>query len=266
MEKKILALDFDGVIANSMRELVVVACNTLLSLYPETSIGAGKKVLIDDAVDFLEENDDLVKAFYRIASHAKDAQEYVACCLLLSQGKEAHSRKQFEEFFATIPEGKRDQFQKRFYAERSLLQADMDAWVRLNPPFPAIAEGVKRAFGRIPMVIVTTKDRHSCTSLLHAYGLAFREEDIIANDRGLDKGAHMHTLSCRFGIEASGIIFVDDVPENHFRVKQSGAQCYLATWGYQSGEARRDAKRMGITLLSESGFLALVERIAGEQT
>jgi phosphoglycolate phosphatase-like HAD superfamily hydrolase len=233
---KVLALDFDGVIADSAREAFAVAVRTFGALHPDSSL-AGRE---DDA--------DLLARFLELMPLGNRAEDYAVALAAIEQGVEIADQAAYDAFHGSLDAGRLRVFHKRFYQVRAAwVEADPSGWLARTPPYPGICAMLRRRAGEVELAIATSKDRRSVRALLEAYGIAhlFEGDRVLDKETGVRKRTHVELLARRFGQAAREVTFVDDKVNHLLDVASLGARCALAAWGYNGARERRAAERAG---------------------
>jgi phosphoglycolate phosphatase-like HAD superfamily hydrolase len=233
---RVLALDFDGVIADSAREAFAVAVRTFGALHP-TSCLAGRE---DDAAPLAR--------FLELMPLGNRAEDYAVALMAIERGVEIADQAAYDAFYRSLDAGALRTFHRRFYQVRAAwAQADPEGWLAHTPSYPAICELLRRRAGEAELAIATSKDRRSVGALLEAYGIAdlFEGDRVLDKETGVRKRTHVELLARRFACPAREVTFVDDKVNHLFDVASLGARCALAAWGYNGERERREAERAG---------------------
>lgn len=243
---KVIALDFDGVVADTENECYIICLPAFRSM--------GEKI----------ENSRRVRSQFRKARpYVKHADCYYTVLKILQDPKADFNKILFEEFSKEREKNKEKGkiFHKLFYEERAKLQKDMKKWIKLNPPFPKIPNVIKRLAKSSPIVIVTSKDMHSTKLLLENYGIETEEENIIPKEFSMDKRDHMKFISDKFGVQCNEIVFIEDNLEQLLRVRELGVKLVLVDWGYNTEKQRKEAKKLGMKVAGVNNFEKVVQEI-----
>jgi phosphoglycolate phosphatase-like HAD superfamily hydrolase len=243
---KLLALDFDGVIADSAPESFATACATWRSLAP------GSRLLEADAGR-------LRAAFLSLMPLGNRAEDYGVALRILDQGARVESQEDYDAFRAGLDAAWLRSFHKRFYVERAARErADRAAWLREMSPYPGIAELLRRLARRVELAIATAKDRHSVRVLLGEWGLdaLFPEGRVLDKEAGVSKAQHVEKLQHELGVPFPEITFVDDKVNHLDAVAPLGPRCVLAGWGYNGPREHALAARRGYPVCSLADFEA----------
>lgn len=243
---KVIALDFDGVVADTENECYVISIPAFRRM--------GEKI---------EDNKHVRREFRKGRPYVKHADCYYTVLKILQDPKANFGSISLEEFSKERDKNKKkgEEFHKLFYVERAKLQKSMKKWIKLNPPFEEPAQAVKRLTKSFPIVIVTSKDKLSTKLLLESYGLHAEDDNILPKEFSMDKRDHMKFIADKFGVSLNDIVFVEDNLEQLLRVKELGVKLVLVDWGYNTSEQRKDAKKQGVKVVSVSNFEKIVRSI-----
>lgn len=235
---KLLALDFDGVLADSAREAFAVARRAYGELRPDSPLRRA-----DEA--------ELWRAFLELMPLGNRAEDYATALAAIDAGIELPDQAAYDAYRdAQDPDWLRA-FHRRFYQVRTdLSESDRDAWLALLGPYPQILELLRRRAGACEYAIASAKDRASVGILLAHYGVAdlFPTELIVDKEAGVTKDAHVARLAGLRDLDFAEITFVDDKVNHLDTVGPLGARCALAAWGYNGPREHRLAVARGYLL------------------
>ena len=253
MTDNILALDFDGVICDSVGECLYTAytCYGPMAGLPPVST--------------LEEISQSLRApFYRMRPYVRDGKDYIVILKLILDNSEVSQQHDFDEQSAlylpgicasmgvSSPQDLEEIFQKH---RRTIRQCDEHAWMEMNPLYTGVEQGIKSCSNHFDRIYVTTsKPTDAATKILRYYKIDLFAENIYGYDRVQrcqGKNGHLAHLHELTGRPYSQIHFVDDQVSHLKSASELGAGCYHATWGYTTLEQMKDVASYSITLLEE---------------
>jgi phosphoglycolate phosphatase-like HAD superfamily hydrolase len=232
---KLLALDFDGVVADSAREAFAVARRTYLELRPDSSLRSA-----DEAP--------LWHAFLGLMPLGNRAEDYATALAAIEAGIALPDQAAYDAYFDAQDPAWLRAFHRRFYQVRQALSdADRAAWLALLGPYPRVLELLRRRAGACEYAIASAKDRTSVGILLAHYGVAdlFAPELIVDKEAGVTKDLHLRRLAGLRGLDFSEITFIDDKVNHLDAVAPLGVRCALAAWGYNGPREHREARARG---------------------
>ena len=221
-----LALDFDGVICDSVDECHLTALNAWRLLNGQQQ----------PLTDFKALDQPAVERFRRLRHLAHSAPEFWGLIHFtyhepgavdrarfgLKMQAEATSLAAFEPLF--------------FKARGQLRSADPGRWLALNRMYPQFHTGWERIKGRLPVFIITTKDRESIRYFNRVWALGIPDNHLWTKERGTDKAQALLSLARQADCPPQSFVFVDDNPHHVQRVAATGARGFLARWGYVGQE------------------------------
>ena len=219
---KLLVLDFDGVIADSGRELFAVALATYLGLRPESRLRE-------------RDGNSLYAPFVALMPLGNRAEDFGVALAAIDAGVALSDQAAYDAYYALQDADWRRAFHARFYTERAdLFRRDARRWYDLVPPYPRFLEILRRRAGAVRYAIATAKDRRSVGALLEEYGVAdlFEPELVLDKETGVTKVAHHEHLARLCGVAYPEMTFVDDKVNHLDAVAALGVRCALSGWGY----------------------------------
>lgn len=238
---KALALDFDGVIADSAREAFAVALVTHAALRPSSPLAAAAA---DSAT-----RDALFARFVALMPLGNRAEDYAVALASIEAGVALADQADYDAFYASREMPFLRAFHTRFYEERrAFASRDAEGWLALLPPFQPFLDVLRRQAGNAVYAIATAKDRGSVERLLARYGVAdlFDPRWIFDKETGISKYHHIQQLAAGLGLDFAEIRFVDDKLNHLVDVAGLGVRCALAGWGYNGEREHQLAQAAGI--------------------
>lgn len=245
---KLLALDFDGVIADSAREAFRVALRTWAALRPESPLAASPAAALPGPAEEGTPDAPLYAAFLEIMPLGNRAEDYATALAALEADAALPDQDAYDAFKASLAPEFLRAFHGRFYRERAAwAETDPEGWRARMAPYAGIPELLRRRSGDVELAIATAKDRHSVRRLLEGYGVAdlFPEGSVLDKETGVSKRTHVERLAADRDLAPAEITFVDDKVNHLETVAPLGARCVLAAWGYNGPREHRLARRAG---------------------
>lgn len=247
---RVLALDFDGVIAESAPEAFVVSLRTFAAMLPSSPLAAHAAKLDGSAApsDAAVRASPLYAPFVEAMPLGNRAEDYAVILRALEARTPLPDQASYDRWHESCDPAWLERFHRRFYAERDALSArDPDGWSALMPAYPGLLALLRRRAGDAALAIATAKDRRSVSLLLARYGAAdlFRPELVLDKEAGRSKTAHIELLHERTGVPFAEMTFVDDKVNHLERVAPLGVRCALAAWGYNGPREREIARAHG---------------------
>jgi len=246
----VLALDFDGVLCDSSREVFVVAVDAYQSLKPGSALLDRLRPLRDDAlgggVDF--HSDALYTVFTGLLPLGNRAEDFGVSLKAIEDETVIEDQEGYDTFYREIGQKWLDTFHEAFYTARSRLrEADTGAWLELHLPYPGLAENLRSHRGRTAPAVATAKDARSVQLLLEHLGYSgvFDPGLILDKETGVKKTHHLEALRERTGVDFNRITFVDDKVNHLVSVAALGVRPILAGWGFNTPREHARARELG---------------------
>ncbi|MDO5297306.1 MAG: HAD family hydrolase [bacterium] len=233
-ERRVLALDFDGVFWNSVRECYEVA----LEAWEE----AGMPPFAQPYERF-RDGRWLVRA----------GRDFGTLMRLLEADPQLdileYTPEQFAEAGRQHPEWLK-RYGECFGRIRSQYRLEREAyWRSLQQPFQAVLDALPAWRERfVEVAVATTKDSESTRALLDQAGL---DIPVYGLEVGTDKSRHMQLLIDKYEVEPHSVYFIDDLLINLLDASKAGVRGHLALWGYNNEASRKKAQELGFVLLAE---------------
>ena len=241
----ILALDFDGVVIDSIEECLVVAYNAL-------AIHQGKPNRIRQ-IDELGE--DIILEARRIRNFIRYGQDYVYIHYALQQNVSIKNQQHFDRFLAE-QESLNSEFRQRFYAERArFLSKEPETWLALNPFYDGMRKFLEKYQTKERLCIITTKLKENVEAIINASKIDFNPMNILSADQKLSKSQLISKLLSKYHLNPSSFHFIDDQVDTLIRAKPTGVNLYLAQWGYNNENQVNKARNEQLCILTLSEFM-----------
>ena len=221
--KPILALDFDGVINNSLNECLISSYNAWQ--------------VIDSTVQWAWSNSDIpqpiVDSFSANRYHARNGAEFWLILMASKLPTAAVTSEEFDqlrqEHASFLPE-----FEEIFFRMRNRYRsADMPRWLGLQTRYEQSLERYAELLTTASCHIVTTKDLASVKFFNQHWSLGISEDNLWTREMDLPKSEIIELIANRANCLTGNIHFVDDHPDQVANVATTGANCYWASWGFQ---------------------------------
>jgi phosphoglycolate phosphatase-like HAD superfamily hydrolase len=246
----VLALDFDGVLCDSSREVFVVAVDTFAHLEPGSALIEQLQALRQDAVAGGGEyrKASIYEQFRELLPLGNRAEDFGVSLRAIDEGAEIGDQASYNAFYRELGQPWLDDFHRHFYECRARLrEGDREGWLRLHLPYPGLAEALRRHRDRTRPAVATAKDSRSVKLLLDELGFSgvFDPELILDKETGVEKAHHLRALQERTGAEYSDITFVDDKVNHLVGAAELGVRPVLAGWGFNSDREHELARSLG---------------------
>ena len=245
---RLLALDFDGVIADSAPEAFVVAMRTFRELRP----GAGPEPGVAHGPGAPARAQVLAHPLYpeflELMPLGNRAEDYGVILTALAAREPLPDQAAYDAWRDRLDRDWLRAFHKSFYRIRAgIADADPAGWTALMAPYPELPGLLRRRAGEVVLAIATAKDRRSVAALLRSYGIddLFPEDRVLDKETGVSKADHLAHLHGRLGIPYPEMAFLEDKVTHLDAVARLGVRCALAAWGYNGEREIRQARARG---------------------
>lgn len=240
-----LIFDFDGVLINSLDEVVLTTYNAATD-----SLFTSMAEVPADLAQVFKNNRFQVQAI-------GDAIALMNWCLI---NWRKDSQKIFtREEYRTIAQGSdialADRTNLIYDTRKRFIEKDIGRWFALHQTYQPLWDELIRRKNH-PFVILTNKDHDATLRLCRHFGLTIDAKDIYSGDNGVSKIENMLRIQERFGKEAFS--FIDDSVKNlnelnlYFNTEKKVLTLLLATWGYTGAQDSMMAQEYGYEVLQQT--------------
>lgn len=242
MNKKVLALDFDGVLWDSVGECFETGWRAYLEMTGRT--------LSDEAHR---------KSFYRGRPLARTGHDFYLLFALMEENPDRDLASIPLEEFVGVRQSRHSEtlrFEQIFYRLRNhYRKSEPDLWVSWQGPYPEVIAALDQWEEHFSgAALATTKDTESAQFLLNT---AERYWPVFGKEFSTDKADQIHGIAQHFRVAPTQVLFIDDLVENLDQVRSTGATTVLADWGYNLPESWRVAETKGYRTISVEGLAGL---------
>ncbi|GAB4112393.1 MAG: hypothetical protein Kow00103_01690 [Candidatus Caldatribacteriota bacterium] len=263
---QVLALDFDGVIVDSILDSLFVGHNAFLRVY-----GPGKRRFFGGK-PFTFENWEIIKeryqkeiSYYRtLRPYIRGATDYGIIQKIIDEEVSIKNQQEFDQFRDTV-EFDFKTYQKKFYLERERLQKiNYRLWYNLEPPYPKVLEGIKKFLEEGIKIVIATSNRREAIARSFTpeyFGFYLEPGDILDKRYGDDKSKQMQRIVKKYKVQFKDIHFIDDQISHLIKTKSLGVNVYLAAWSYATETQKNEAYRQNIPVMErEEDFYPTIRR------
>ncbi|MFC1482133.1 hypothetical protein ACFL6E_07825 [Candidatus Neomarinimicrobiota bacterium] len=221
--KPILALDFDGVINDSLDECLISSYNAWQEIKNSNHWAYSNADIPQPIVDCFRAN----------RYHARNGAEFWLILMASKLASDAITAEAFDQL-----RQEHDpfllEFEKIFFEVRSRYRAeDMERWLNLHTRYDQSIERYSDLLTAATCHIVTTKDLPSVKFFNEHWQLGIHEDNLWTREMDLPKSEIIKVIANKADCPTSQIHFVDDHPDQVANVAATGANCYWASWGFQ---------------------------------
>jgi phosphoglycolate phosphatase-like HAD superfamily hydrolase len=250
--RHVLALDFDGVISNSLLEAYLITWRIAGGLDPRLVPADGRLPTPENIHDFREQNREHWNAFKDIVPFCNRGEDYLLAHQAVCEKRIIKTQEEFYSFAQCSPKDRLDRFHEEFYCERyRLTDQELDRWLALNTAYPGVPEALKLLASKFTLAVATSKDRESVLRLLQNYGIKdyFEPHAVLDKSAGASKRAHLAALGEIYHCSFDRISFIDDKVAHLTDCSPLGVRPYLAGWGYNGTPEYETARKQNIPIL-----------------
>ena len=234
-QRHVLALDFDGVIGNSVNECLIVAYNAFYGLKDADRV---------KTVDAL--NPVLVQNFRRMRNLIRGGADFLFILLALEKELDIRNQKAFDAFTETNHQ-REHEFFEAFYQEREYLSSrHPDVWVQLNPLYEGMEAFLKQYPQKQALYIITTKKIFFVKKILAFYSIPLVPGNLFTSDKTKSKREILLEIKAKHKINPEQLWYIDDQVDTLIKIQNTGIQCLLAEWGYNDEAQHKIGGENGI--------------------
>lgn len=239
-----LALDFDGVICDSIAECLLVGYNAFRAF---TCSGP--------AVSRYEEIPAAQRAAARsLRPYIRSGEDYVYIYHAFSENAEITDQAAFDSF-CVLHAGLRDSYLDAFYSQRERMAVQFPShWINLNPLYPGMRNFLRRYKKPERLFIVSTKRAAYILQLLRGHGIPFSPDHVLGTHSSGPKPAVLRALIQKQKPGARLLFFVDDQVDTLLKINSPDICCILARWGYTGPDQVASARQADLTVMDLPQF------------
>lgn len=250
-----LIFDFDGVLIDSLDEVILTVYNTTLGTQMSSLMALPPA---------------LVGLFRRNRFHVQPIGDGILLMnwCLRHYRDESEKILQPREYRAIIDKATDPVAQRsgRVYESRQqFIERNAAEWAALHRPFQPLWNELARRQNQHGFAIVTNKNHAATEQLCRDFGLNLPSENIYSGDNGISKVENMQLILQRFGAET--YYFIDDSLKNLQELDQNLNQQkkmlipLLAGWGYIGPDDQAVAQKSGYDVLRQVDAVTLLTRL-----
>ncbi|HSN53393.1 MAG TPA: HAD family hydrolase [Candidatus Sulfomarinibacteraceae bacterium] len=252
---KVLALDFDGVVCDSFREVLATALAGYEAIAPGSPLVADLRSRhgVGPWHDLDLGGDPVAGAFEALMPLGNRAEDFGVALRAIESGAAVGDQAAYDRFHASIDDGWIERYHRLFYEKRrAARERDREGWIGLHAPYPPFLDLLRRRAGDAVLALATAKDRESAVLLLEHLdvGDLFEPSLVMDKETGVSKTAHLSRIRERAGVTFAEVTFVDDKANHLRKVAPLGVRPVLAAWGFNSAREHADARASGFAVVN----------------
>lgn len=268
---KILALDFDGVIVDSVLDSLFIGHNAYLRLCGKETekFFGGELFTFENWEEIKKRFQKEIKYYRTLRPYIRGATDYGLIQKLMEEKKPILNQEEFDNYRNTV-DFDFEAYREEFYQERERLQnVNYRAWYNLEPPYPKVIEGMKRFLEEGVKIIIATSNRRKAiikSFTPEYFGFTIAPEDIFDKRYGEDKSEQMKQIVKLYQVEFKEIYFIDDQASHLIQTKPLGIKAFLAGWSYATDAQKEETRKQNIPVIEkEEDFYPIVQNALREK-
>ena len=250
--KGVIIFDFDGVLIDSVDEILVNAYNA----------AQGTVVFRP------EEIPPKFTARFRLnCCRPRNAAEMVVlakwCLQEPEQGLRLLPPGEFEYLAGSLKSSKAELQSLFFLTRNKFVDQNRTQWLALSTPYEPLWSGLKKCM-KDPLVILTNKNARAVADICAHHGIAVRSDCIFSGDSGASKTENFRAIQQKF--PGRRYHFIDDALTNLLELKRNlkddqSVSLALALWGYVTADDQATAERENLLVYTQETLLQALDRL-----
>ena len=261
----LLAIDYDGVIVDSVLDSLFVSHNAYLELVGSSNkkVFSGERLTFQNWTKIQKKYDQEIQYYRSLRPFIRGATDYGLIQKLLEEKRYLRNQQEFDYYRNTV-QFEFQKFHQLFYQERKRLQEkSFEGWLKLEPAYQEVVRGINHFVQEgVKVVVATSNRREYIASAFHPsyYNIPIKEEDILDVSMGEDKSNQMKYINKYYGVQCDEIYFVDDQLTHLEQTRGLGIHVFLAGWSYATLQQKEKAVLEGIPIIEfEEDFYSMVK-------
>ena len=239
----ILALDFDGVVVDSIEECLVSGYNAYANYRGQENIERYEQLDADWAAQAR-----------RMRNYIRNGEDYVFIAHALAQGAPVHQQNDFDAFLARHQHLREGFFEHMLNQRLDFSAAHAEAWAALNPFYDGMIKFLTDYAPKENLYIITTKKLLFVHKILAANNISLIDDNVRDTSDGLSKRQIIEEILQKRSAAPEMFHFIDDQIDTLIKVRPTGVNVALAAWGYNNDEQMKQAETEGIEVMQLRGF------------
>lgn len=264
---KILALDFDGVIVDSVLDSLFIGHNAYLRVYGQgkKKYFGGKLFTFENWEETKNQHQEEIKYYRTLRPYIRGATDYGLIQKIIEENKSIKDQEEFDNYRKTV-RFDFEAYEREFYKERERLQnISYRAWFNLEPPYPKVIEGINKLLEEGIKIVIATANRRKAIARSFTpeyFGFNIEPEDILDKRYGENKSKQMKQIAKLYNVKFEEIYFVDDQINHLIQTSALGVKVLLAGWSYATKIQKEEARKQKILVIEkEEDFYPIVKDI-----
>lgn len=239
----ILALDFDGVISDSIKECLVSGFNAYANFNGQPNIE-----------HFEELDGEWVAHARQMRNYIRNGEDFVYIAHALANGVAVDQQKDFDAFLQRHQNLREPFFDLMTNQRITYSEARPDLWAALNPLYPGMRDFVADYPHKQNLYIITTKKLIFVHKILKANSISLVEKNLRDTTGGISKQEIIKEILADRAITSDHFYFVDDQVDTLIKIKPTQVNLFFAAWGYNTPAQAELSRKHEIPVLELPEF------------
>jgi phosphoglycolate phosphatase-like HAD superfamily hydrolase len=240
--RDLLALDFDGVIVDSIKECLVNGFNAY------TRFAGGVAVERYETLD-----KKWVAGARRLRNFIRNGEDYVFIAKALALDEKIENQADFDALLERN-RSLRSTFVDLMFQQRLDFSAQTpQLWATLNPLYPGMSNFLEHYPAKVNLFIITTKKLIFVEKILAAHQFNITRANVM-DTSGAGKRLLIERILQERCLNPLNFYFVDDQIDTLIKIQPAGVQLFLAAWGYNNERQAKTAGDHAIPVISLDKF------------
>ena len=251
---KVLAVDYDGVIVDSVMDSLFVSHNAYLRLLGSDSRKkfGGKLFTFQNWNNIRKKYEKEIRYYRSLRPYIRGATDYGLIQKLMEEEKKIQNQQEFDNYRDTV-QFEFQGFHDAFYQERKRLQKEsFEGWLSLQPPYKEVIRGINKFIQEgIKVLIATSNLREFIAKTFQPqyYDIPVADEDILDFSFGENKSSQIQHIHNKYKVNYHDIYFIDDQLAHLEQTGNLGIKVFLAGWSYANQQQKIIAQDRGIPVI-----------------
>ena len=241
-QTQLLAIDFDGVIADSILECAVAGYNGYEAY-------CGRDVRIKTPEEIMS---DKLNKFQAMRPCIRSGEDYIYLFQAIEDGVIIDIQEEYDKFKKIYMDRKKSYYQLFYSTRRMMITSDYENWVGLNPLYKGMRDFLNTM--RSMIYIVSTKASEYIVEILKSNDIELDNKRIHEAGPESSKTDIVLRIMQGHNLLPRNMIFIDDHLDTLIKVSSNGSRCLLADWGYNTTQQRSKCTDLSLELVNLQQF------------
>jgi len=240
---KVLAIDYDGVIVDSVMDSLFVSHNAYLKVYgskKKKNFG-GELFTFKNWPSIKEKYKKEIEYYRSLRPYIRGATDYGLIQKIMEEGTHIKNQQEFDA-----------------------QQESFEGWLSLSPPYKEFIKGIRKFVQEGVKVMVATSNRREYIARAFFpdyYDIPVDIDDMLDFSFGEDKSSQIHYICDKYSVNYSDIYFVDDQLAHLEQTRKLGIRVFLAGWSYATEQQKKIARDKKIPVIErEEDFYLTIKK------